>query len=397
MLKRIVGSILVVVLALVTMVGSSSGAEPIRIGAPLPLTGPQAAFGEILSTAYTMAAEAINAAGGVNGRMLELLIVDHQGQPELAMSAVERMILRDNVPLLLGGYATATAFAMGQVAERNRIPYIIDIASANRITRQGWEWVFRFSWSSSMAMNGPFAFMESVGNPESIAVVYENSTFGVDTFEAVELWAERQNVEISFAGGFNPGVVDFRPILSRVRDVDADIVILIAYVTDAVLLMRQSQELDINPNMFIGAGAGFAVPEFAAQAGVSAHYVASASIWQPDLAYPGIPEFVAKWEERTGTAPSYHAAAGYASIYLIRDVLERAASLSNVDIHKALRETDLWTVYGRIHFTDFDGYTNQNIPIGVMAQWFDDTLHTIWPSEYAGRPFTFPVPSWDDR
>jgi len=395
MLKRVFGLVLVVVV-LGTIAGSAS-AESIKIGITLPLTGAQAAFGEILNNAYNLAADEINAAGGVNGNKLELLITDHQGQPELAMSAVENMINSDKVALLLGGYASATAYAIAQVAQKNSIPYIIDVASSARITREGWQYVFRFSETSSMAMNGPFAFMQNVAKPKSLALVYENSTFGTDSIEVVEDWAQQQGIEIKYSGLFNSGLVDFKPVLSRVKEAEADIVIFVAYLTDAVVLMRQSQELDISPKMFIGAGAGFVLEDFAKQVGAASQYVGSASIWQPDIDYPGVSEFVNKWTAKFNSAPTYHAAAGYSAIYLIKDVLERSTSLSNEDLYNALRETDLWTVYGNIKFKDFDDYINQSEPLGVMTQWFDGVMHTVWPADFAIKEYVFPVPVWNER
>ncbi len=398
MLKRLSALVVMIALCCFTLVGcGSKESQTIKIGVPIPLTGAQANFGEILQKAYRMAEEEINNAGGVKGKKLELVIVDHQGKPEAAMASAENMITTDKVSMLLGGYASSTAYAIAQVAQKNSMPYVVDVASADRVTQQGWKCVFRFSECSSMAMDGPISFMEKIAKPESIALIYENSVFGQDSIKIVESWAKQNGVKVAFSDSFMPGSVDFKPILSRIKEAHPDIIIPVAYLTDAVLIVRQAKELDISPKMFIGAGAGFVLPEFVTQAGNASAYVASASIWQPDMKYAGIPEFVKKWTDKFGTAPTYHAAAGYAAIYVAKDALERAVSLKPEDIANALKATDLKTVYGRVKFEDFNGYTNQNKPMGVMVQWLDGKLPTVWPAEAAAAKYVYPVPAWNER
>lgn len=390
--RRLVAGFLSVILIAMALAGCSKGSATIKIGVPLPLTGTQANFGEILQKAYNMAVEEINAAGGVKGEKLELVIKDHEGKPDAAMASVENMITADKVSVLMGGYASATAYAIAQVAQKNKMPYVVDVASADRVTQQGWEYVFRFSEASTMAMDGPINFMEQVAKPETIALIYENSVFGTDTIKIVESWAKNKGVRVVYSESFMPGSVDFKPILSKVKEANPDIIIPVAYLTDAVLLVRQAKELSIQPKMIIGAGAGFVLPEFVAQAGDAHKFVASASIWQPDMKYPGVQDFVKKWTEKYGSAPTYHAASGYSAVYVVKDALERAKSFAPTDIAAALKETDLDIVYGHIKFENFNGYTNQNKPMGVMAQWIDKKLPTVWPPNAAAAHYVYPVP-----
>ena len=95
------------------------------MGVLLPLTGSQAKFGEIEKRSYEMAAEEINAKGGVNGKKIELLFEDDTGKPDVGRSGVEKLISREKVPVITGGYSSSVTAAAAPVAQQFKVPFVI--------------------------------------------------------------------------------------------------------------------------------------------------------------------------------------------------------------------------------------------------------------------------------
>ncbi len=101
-----------------------SDAQPIKVGIILPLTGEKAAFGEIEKNSFIMALNEINKAGGVKGAKIELLIEDDTGKPDVARGATEKLVSKDNVVMLGGGYGSSETYAIAGVAQQKSSPFL---------------------------------------------------------------------------------------------------------------------------------------------------------------------------------------------------------------------------------------------------------------------------------
>src|SRR5262249_23265425 len=116
---------------------------PLLIGAPQPMTGPDAPFGDKFKKAYTMAVAQINATRRVNGRQIKVRIEESQANNPLAATVAEKLITQEKVLILTGGRASGQAVEIASVAQRLKTPYMVDHPSADLITAKGFEWVFR--------------------------------------------------------------------------------------------------------------------------------------------------------------------------------------------------------------------------------------------------------------
>jgi ABC-type branched-chain amino acid transport systems, periplasmic component len=124
-------------------------AKDIVLGVPLPLTGAQAKFGEIIKKSYEIAQEEINAKGGVKGDKLVLNFEDSQGKPEISRSIVEKLIDVDKQPVVFAEYTSACAKAVAAVAEERKTPYLVVASAADEITQQNYKYVFRLNPSNA--------------------------------------------------------------------------------------------------------------------------------------------------------------------------------------------------------------------------------------------------------
>jgi branched-chain amino acid transport system substrate-binding protein len=237
------------------------------VGVVLPLTGSQASFGEIERNSFIMGVEKINKTGGVNGRKIELIFEDDTGKPDVGRSAVEKLISKDKVAALTGGYSSSVTYAICPVAQQRKVPFLVTTGSAEKITEQGWDYVFRISPPVSEYPKALSSFLTELVQPKTVVILYENTLFGQSGAKEFGAQCEREGMSVILKEGYEHGAVDFKPLLIKVKAAKPDLVYMISYVMDAALLMRQAKELDLHPKLFVGGGAGFTLPEFAKTAG----------------------------------------------------------------------------------------------------------------------------------
>jgi len=166
-------------MTIATMVAAGAlAADGIKVGVLLPLTGSQAKFGEIEKRSYEMAAEEINAKGGVNGKKIELLFEDDTGKPDVGRSGVEKLISREKVSVITGGYSSSVTAAAAPVAQQFKVPFVICTGSADDITEKGYDYVFRINPAASEYPQSVETFLKEVANDvKTVALLYENSAF----------------------------------------------------------------------------------------------------------------------------------------------------------------------------------------------------------------------------
>jgi len=368
-----------------------SAADTIKVGIVLPLTGSQAKFGEIEKQSFDMALAEINGGGGIKGKKLEFIMEDDTGRPEVGRSVVEKLITKDKVVMLGGGYSSSVVYAVAGVAQQNRTPFLINTGAADKITEQGWDYVFRLNPPVSEYASGVETFLAEVVKPKTAVILHENSLFGTKGAQAFNKSCEKLGIKVLMTEGYEHGGIDFKPVLVNVKQMNPDLVYMISYIMDASLLMRQARELKLTPKLFVGGAAGFTLPEFNQNAGKAANFVVSATLWHQVLPLPGAMDYFNRFKAKYNKDTEYHGAEAYAAAYVIADVLKRAKSFSPEDIKQALSETRLMTVFGPVKFTSYAKKTNQNRLTTYVVQWQNGKLQLIWPKNLANAKYVFPV------
>jgi branched-chain amino acid transport system substrate-binding protein len=379
----------VVVAASATATMASPGESPIRVGVVLPLTGDLSKFGNIEKSSFMMGLEEINAAGGVNGRALELVFADDASKEDTGRSAAEKLIDQDKVIALTGGYSSDVTLALGLLADRRKVPFLITTGSADMITEMGWNYVFRLNQPLSEYSRTLIEFLEEVLELKNVVIIHDSGLFGragavVFTEQASDLgW------KIVMKESYEPGTVDFKPLLAKAKAAKPDAVYMISYVKEAALLMKQARELEFTPRVFAGAGAGFTLPEFVELAGSAAENVLTATLWTPQVPYPGAKEYYNNYLKRFGAAPDYHGAEAYASIYVLADALKRSKEPTPEGLRQALVETNMMSAFGPVRFISYGNKTQQNVLPVYLVQWQKGVMETVWPSIIATKPFLY--------
>jgi branched-chain amino acid transport system substrate-binding protein len=193
--------------------------------------------------------------------------------------------------------------------------------------------------------------------------------------------------------GFEAGTTDFKPMLTRVKAKKPD---LIYAATDnaknAALLIRQSNDLKLNPKLFIGGGNGFVQPEFVAHAGQASEHIVSSAIWTPMVPYRSASAFNAKFVDRYKIPPDHYAAEAYAGITVIADALRRTKVHEPKNIRDALAKTNLMTILGPVKFISYNNKSQQNKLPAFLVQWLNGQAEIVWPKNMATKKIVYPVP-----
>jgi branched-chain amino acid transport system substrate-binding protein len=395
-MKRL--SIFVTLIFIVSLFSVSAYAqEVLKLGIPLPLTGTNAKFGEIEKKSYEIAMQEINAKGGIKGKKVVLEFEDSQGKPEVARSIIERLIDVKKQPVIFGEYSSSCSKAIAAVAEERKVPYLVVTGATDDITQQRYKYVFRLNPTNAYYAKGLMSFLDTVVKPKTIAILYESSDFGTSGAEDMVHQAKKAGMQVLVKEQYEKGAVDFRPILSKVKAAKPDVIYMVSYVMDAALLMRQIKELRIDAKLYAGGAAGFAIPEFIQNAKEASELVMTATLWSPQIAYPGAKEFAEKYKKLYKDYPSYHGAEAYSALYVIKDVLTRAKSWKSDDIRAAFKSTKMMTAFGPVKFEDKEGYTNQNFMDTLVMQVIKGKHETIWPQKYASAKYVYPIPKWRER
>ncbi len=386
-------AILAVVSAAMSLPGISQ--DTVKIGVITPLTGSQAAFGNAHKNGYQIALDQINAKGGVLGKKLELDFYDDQSKPDQAVQGVSKLVDQDHVSMLLGAYSSENTKAILNPVITHQIPLLIPTATADNVMDSKSPWIFRICAGANDYAKATIDFLKNNGNPKTIAIVYENTNFGQSNKNAMEVAAKAAGMDLVAIESYEARSPDYKSVLQRVKQKNPDVIYFCSYLLDATTLMRQAQEIDLNPKYYTSAGTGFAAAEFptAKGAGKNAEYTFSVSQWLPEAPWAGSKEFDAEYFKRTGTHPAYHAMQAYESLMVAAQAINAAKSLDPAKIRDAIKNTDLkMTPFGPVKFQN-----GQNQHTVLMTQVQGGAYHVVYPPKDADAKPIIPAPPWSQR
>jgi branched-chain amino acid transport system substrate-binding protein len=376
------------------MLAGAGAGEPIKIGVLLPLTGSNAKSGIIQKNSVHMAVDEINATGGIRGKKIEGLMADTQGKPDAGRRAIEKLITRDKVLLIGGGFSSSVTWATISIAQQKKIAFLVNSASADKITEQDWDYIFRLNQPISEHFDTFASFIKTVATDiKSVAIVHANSLKSSSDARNFFKKAGALGLKMVIKESFETGADDFRPLLTRVKTQNPDLLYTVTDdVSDAALLTHHSKELNLNPKLFAGNATGFALPEFAKNAGIGSNYVASATLWTNSVPYPGAKEFDTKFKAKYNTPPTYHGAQAYAAIHVMADALKRTKVLTPGNVRDALTKTNMTTILGPVKFVSYNKKSRQNRLPTYLIQWIDSKAEIVWPKHLATKKAVYPMP-----
>jgi len=386
------------VLVLTSCKGSKGGGgNTFKIGVVTSLTGSNAAFGQAHKNGYTIALEEINAKGGLLGKQIELDYYDDQSRPDQAVQGVSKLVDQDRVPIVLGAYSSESTRAIVPVVTQKQVPLLIPTAVADNVMESGSPWVFRICAGSGSFAAATLDFLKNNGDPKTLAIVSENTNFGQANNKSMTEAAKAAGLNLVDSEAYQASSPDYKSLLQRVKGKNPEVIYFASYLLDASTLMRQAEQLSLNPKYYTSAGTGFAAAEFPTPdkgAGKYAEYTFSVSQWLPSAKWKGSSEFDQKFFKLTGSHPAYHAMEAYAVLVVAAAAIDNSKADQPTTIRDAIKQVNLpETPFGPVKF---DARGQNQHPV-LITQVQGGQYKVIWPTDAAESKPIIPTPEWSKR
>jgi branched-chain amino acid transport system substrate-binding protein len=327
----------------------------IKIGVNQPLTGPVAASGNFVVNGARIAADEINAKGGVLGAKLELVIEDNKSNPTEAVAAAEKLIVRDKVPVMMGAWSSTYTLAVMPKLMEYKVPMVVETSSSDKITVSGNPYVFRISPTSGMEAD---AFAARVGGMKikKADFLVVNNDWGKGAADVFSKMLKGKGVAIGAIETMDASAQDLNAQLSKLKASDADTLFVTTAVEQLTLVLKQAHALGLK-RQIITTGGSQSPDQLIEQAGAAAngsYHLLFFPPWFPEASpNPALAKsFVAEWRKRGYTfAGLTEGFRGYDGIQTIVAAITKAGKADPEAIRKALWETQITGLNGKIAFT----------------------------------------------
>jgi branched-chain amino acid transport system substrate-binding protein len=332
----------------------ASAADAIRIGVNEPLTGAFAASGTYVVNGAKIAADEINAKGGVLGKKLELVIEDNKSNPTEAAAVAEKLITSDKTPVMMGAWGSSLTLAVMPKLVDYETPMLVETSSSGKITTSGNPYVFRISPPSALEAEN-FAPMVARLGIKKVDFLVINNDFGRGAATDFGKMLKEKGVQVGLVETMDQAAQDMSAQLAKLKASDSDTIMITSAVDQLVLLFKQMAALGLKKRV-ITTGGSQNPDQIIAQAGAAADgtmHLTTFLPWLPEKTpNPKATEyFIGEWKKRgfefAGVTESFR---GYDGIRAIAHAIEKAGSAEPAAITKAFWSVDFTGLNGPIRF-----------------------------------------------
>ncbi|TMK12110.1 MAG: Leu/Ile/Val-binding protein, partial [Alphaproteobacteria bacterium] len=343
--------------AMLTGAASAIAQQEVKIGALYPLSGPTAQIGIDAVAAIKTAAEIVNEGAdlplvlaknkglpGLGGAKVVLVVVDHQGKPEVGQSETERLIAQEKVQALIGAYFSSVTAAASQAAERAGVPFINGDSTQPALTQRGLKYFFRTTPTDENFSELMFDFLKDFAAQsgrkfQSVSLFHEDTAYGTDSAKVQERLARERGFRVLEKIAYKAQTTSLTAEVQRLKAADADVLMPSSYTSDTFLLLRTAKDLDYNPKLIVAQNAGFTDPTFISIMGRDADGAITRSPYNADLEsrIPLLPKINAIFKKHSnGRDLSDVPARNFTAVMTLLDAINRAGSTDPEKIRVAL-------------------------------------------------------------
>jgi len=353
-----------------TMVPAQSSAEDVLVGAIYPLTGPVAYDGQTKLNGANIAVEEINAKGGVLGRKLRLVVEDGACNPAQSVAAAEKLITSTKVAAILGAFCSSSSGAVMEVAKKYKVPHMTGVSTSYKLTEQGNPYFFRATDTTAL-LAGAFAPAIVDSGAKRIAFLVVNDDWGRAVASSYGDALKAKGAEVVATEIFSRDDTDLFPYITKIKAQKPDAVLTAANTQAAANVTKQLRQLGVGAKL-MGEGA-FTSDAYLKLVGDMANGVIGLVEYVPSVENAANKAFVAKYQALHKEAPSKFSAAGYQTVHIMAEAIERAGSTDSEKIREALTKTDYDGLTGNFKFAsngqayNFTVYMVENTPSGLKV------------------------------
>ena len=347
--------------------------DVIRVGAPLPLTGPLSPEGIKQKQGYDLWAETANSKGGVKvgGKTykVEIVYVDYASNTPRAVQSAERLISEDKVNFLFSPFGSGATKAASGVSEKYGIPTIAATASSAQVYDQGYKFLFG-TFTPNDTLTEPLVDIVRKHNMSGkrIAILARNDLFPLAIGEEMQKSAKNRGLDVVMFEKYAIGTMDHASAVTQMRAAKPDWIFATGYINDLILIRKQMKDLGVAAPV-VTMIAGPAYREFADATGPLSENISSAAWWHPAVRYNGkgvfgsTENFNKLWEAKYKDEPDYAQASAAAAGEILQVAVEAAGTIDPAKVRDALAAMNSETFYGRIKFGPTGQITSLDPPV----------------------------------
>ena len=349
--------------------GTKGETGSIKIGVAGPKTGKEAKNGQDLIEGTTLAVEEWNAKGGVLGRKIEIVTRDDQGEPQLATSAAQQLV-GERVVGVIGHFNSGSTIPASEIYHKAGIITITPASTNEAVTDRGYQDVFRTCGRDDRQAPAASNFLVNVLKAKRIAILDNRTAYGKGLADNVEK-ALKGKVEVVFHEGFSEKERNFRPYLSKLKDANVDVWYFGGIYDQAAPMVIQARQLGITAPMMSGDGVHGYDEGFLQVCGKDADGTLTTFPFTN-------PDFPDKYRKRfSGKNPGPYAVFAYTAAQILLSGIEKAGSVDEAAIAKAMHGNAFDTPIGNVEF-DAKGDIKER-PEGNYVVWVvKDGRHVLY-------------------
>jgi branched-chain amino acid transport system substrate-binding protein len=314
-----------------------AGDEEIVLGEVGSLTGSEAAFGISTRNGVELALEEANAAGGVKGKKIKVIVYDDQSKPEEAANATTRLVTQDKVKLLLGEVASSNSLAMAPIAQDNKVPMISPSSTNPAVTEKG-DYIFRVCFIDPFQGFVMAKYAHDDLKFKTVAILKDvKSAYSVGLTEVFERKFTEMGSKVAGIESYSKGDTDFRSQLTAIKKLKAEGIYVPGYYNDVGIIARQARELGLKQVLM--GGDGWDSDKLFELGGPAIEGSFVSNHYSPEDPSPQVQNFISKYKAKFNLVPDSLAALGYDAASVAIDAMKRAADLSGPAIRDEIAKT----------------------------------------------------------
>ena len=349
-MKRILLSSIIVAGLLNTFAcGPGGGGDKVKVGVFMSMTGDTANFGISSTNGIKMAADEANAAGGINGKQIELDVQDDRSDPSEAATIVTKFVTQDGVNAILGEVASSRSIAAAPIAQNAKIPMLTPSSTNPEVTRKG-DYIFRSCFIDPVqgAAIAQFAARTLKAKRAAIMVDRKNDySTGLET--VIKATFARMGGEMVQTQSYQAGDQDFNAQITSIKGANPDVIFVPGYYGDVALFAKQARDKGVTVPLV--GGDGWDAKQLYEIGGKALNGCYFTNHYSPYDTDPAVVKFVTDYKARYGSIPDALAATAYDAAKIMFDAIKRASSLDGKAIRDSLAATkDFPGVTGRVTF-----------------------------------------------
>ncbi len=322
--------------------------DTIKIGGIFPLSGPVAVYGIGARNGVELAIEEINASGGINGKMVELISEDDEGNPEKSVNAFTKLVTKDEVKIIIGSLTSGCTIAITDLAQAQGIILVAPAATAEAVTDAG-NYVFRACFIDPFQGTVGGKFSSENLNAKNAAILYDvGNDYSIGLYENFKIAFESAGGKVVAEESYSTGDKDFNAQLTKIKNANPDVVYLPDYYSTVALIARQLRAQGIDAPI-VGADGWDGLTENAGDEVLNGYY---SNHYAADSTDEKVVNFVNSYKTAYNEVPVSFAALGYDCMYLINDAITASATNAIADIRTALENTDGEYLTGNLRFDE---------------------------------------------